>query len=83
MVYNMYNVHLYMYIVLQYCHLHTPPIDIVNWCDSCNTPICGQCLIMRGEHKDHSFRMLTDIRTELQALAEQLQPQLLKFKCEI
>ena len=70
-------------MLAQYCHRHEHPIEIMNWCDTCNTTACAQCAYHSGEHKDHTGRLLSSVRAELRTRAEQLPPQLARFERDV
>lgn len=46
------------------------------WCDNCILVICGHCIILNGEHKDHVIRSVAAKHSELRSHAATLTPRI-------
>mgnify|MGYP001152101549 CR=1 FL=1 len=46
------------------------------WCDTCVNVVCGHCVVINGEHKDHTIRSVTAKHAELRSHAATLTPRI-------
>jgi len=49
------------------------------WCDTCVNVVCGHCVVINGEHKDHTIRGVTAKHAELRSHAATLTPRIDKL----
>ena len=46
------------------------------WCDTCVNVVCSHCVMINGEHKDHTIRSVTAKHAELRSHAATLTPRI-------
>ena len=46
------------------------------WCDTCVNVVCGHCVVINGEHKDHTIRTVAAKHAELRSHAATLTPRI-------